>query len=81
MMTAKVEMGFESLGDMLAKMLSEITKARFLEASASFKAGLKRKRLSLAEVTTSGEAIRIELFRKWFGKEGFCQKYGAWFRL
>jgi hypothetical protein len=30
---------------------------------------LRRKRLSLAEVTTSGEAIRIELFRKWFGKE------------
>jgi hypothetical protein len=30
---------------------------------------LRRKRLSLAEVTTSGEAIRIELFRKWFSKE------------
>jgi hypothetical protein len=69
LMTAKMELGFKSLDDMLAKVVSEITKARFLEASTTFRAGLRRKRLSLAEVTTSGEAIRIELFRKWFGKE------------
>jgi len=50
---------------------SEISKARFLEASARFRAGMRSKRLTLAEVTASGEAIRIELFRKWFEeKEG-----------
>lgn len=69
LMMAKMEMGFKSFDDMLSKVVSEITKARFLEASASFKAGLRRKRLSLGEVTTSGEVIRIELFRKWFGTE------------
>lgn len=66
---AKMEMGFKSMDDMLGRLVSEITKARFLEASARFRAGLKRKDLSLGEVTTSGEAIRVELFRKWFGKQ------------
>jgi hypothetical protein len=40
-----------------------------MEASARFKGGMKRKRLSLGEVTSSGEAIRIELFRKCFDSE------------
>ncbi len=69
LMMAKMEMGFKSLDDMLGRLISEMIKAKFIEASARFRAGLKRKRLSLAEVTSSGEAIRIELFRKWFHKE------------
>ncbi len=69
LMMVKMEMGFKSLDDMLARLISEMTKAKFIEASVRFIAGLKRKRLSLAEVTSSGEAIRIELFRKWFQKE------------
>lgn len=71
LMITKMEMGFKSMDDMLSKLASEVNKAKFLEASNRFKAGLRRKRLSLAEVTASGEAIRIELFRKWFEeKEG-----------
>ena len=71
LMIAKMEMGFRSMDDMLSKLVSEVSKARFLEASNQFRAGLRRKRLSLAEVTASGEAIRIELFRQWFQqKEG-----------
>lgn len=69
LMVAKMEMGFKSMDDMLAKLVSEVSKARFLEASHRFRAGLRRRRLSLAELTASGEAIRIELFRKWFGKQ------------
>lgn len=71
LMVAKLEMGFKSMDDMLSRLASEVSKARFLEASDRFRAGLKRKRLSLAEVTPSGEAVRIELFRRWFAeKEG-----------
>ena len=71
LMVAKMEMGFKSMDDMLSRLASEMSKAKFLEASGRFRAGLRRKRLSLAEVTASGEAIRIELFRQWFGeKEG-----------
>lgn len=71
LMVAKMELGFKSMDEMLSRLASEMDKARFLEASARFRAGLRRKRLSLAEVTASGEAIRIELFRKWFKeKEG-----------
>jgi hypothetical protein len=65
-MVTKMEMGFKSMDDMLSKLTSEMSKARFLEASDSFRAGLRRKRLSFAEVTASGEAIRVELFKKWF---------------
>lgn len=50
-------------------MFLEVAKARFLEASQRFKAGLKRKHLSLAEVESSGEAIRIKLLKRWFGKK------------
>jgi hypothetical protein len=67
-MVAKMDMGFKSMDDMLGKLVSEAAKARFLDASDRFKAGLKRKRLSLDDVTTSSEAVRIELYRKWFGK-------------
>lgn len=71
LMVAKMELGFRSMDDMLARLAAEMSKARFLEGSARFRAGLRRKRLSLAEVTASGEAIRIELFRQWFeDKEG-----------
>ena len=71
LMVAKMEMGFKSMDEMLSRVASEISKARFLEASARFRAGMRSKRLTLAEVTASGEAIRIELFRKWFEeKEG-----------
>jgi hypothetical protein len=66
LMIAKMGVGFKSMDDMLSKLASEMNKARFFEAPNSFKAGLGRKRLNLAEVTASGEAIRIELFRKWF---------------
>ncbi len=69
LMVAKMEMGFKSMDEMLDKLVSEISKARFLEASRRFRAGLRRRRLSLDELTGSGEAIRIELFRQWFGKE------------
>ncbi len=69
LVVAKMELGFKSMDDMLARLVSEIAKARFPEASAHFRAALKRRRLSLGEVTTSGEAIRIELFRKWFRRE------------
>jgi len=54
---------------MLSKMVSEISKARFLEASRRFRTTLSRKHLSLAKVAASGEAIRIELFRRWFANE------------
>ncbi|MGB9024167.1 MAG: hypothetical protein WCC94_12140 [Candidatus Bathyarchaeia archaeon] len=60
------EMGFKSMDDMLSKMVSEVSKARSLEASQRFRAGLGRRRLSLTKVTASGETIRIELFRRWF---------------
>jgi len=64
-------MGFKSMDDMLSKLASEISKARLLAASGRLRAGLRKKRLSLAEVTASGEAIRVELVRKWFReKEG-----------
>jgi hypothetical protein len=66
---AKMEMRFKSMDDMLGRIVSEIAKARLLEASAHFRAGLKRKQLSLGKVSSSGEAIRIELFRKWFSEE------------
>jgi hypothetical protein len=66
LMIAKMGMGFKSMDDMLFKLASEVSEAKFLEASNRFKTGLRTKRLSLAEVTASGEAIRIELFRKWF---------------
>ena len=71
LMIAKMEMGFRSMDDMLSKLASEVNKAKFLDASNRFKAGLRRKRWSLAEVAASGEAVRIQLFRKWFEeKEG-----------
>ena len=71
LMVTKMEMGFKSMDDMLSRLASEMSKARFLEASDRFRAGLRRKRLSLAEVKASGEAIRIELFKQWFEeKEG-----------
>lgn len=69
LVTAKMEMGFKSMDEMLGKMASEISKAKLLEASVRFRSRLKRKHLTLPEVTSSSEAIRIELFRKWFGKE------------
>ena len=50
-------------------MISEISKARFLEASQVFRAGLERSRLSVTKVTASGVTIRIELFRRWFENE------------
>lgn len=66
LMLVKMEMGFKSMDDMLSKMVSEVSKARFLEASQRFRAGLGRRRLSLTKVTASGETICIELFRRWF---------------
>lgn len=66
LMLVKMEMGFKSMDDMLSKMVSEVSKARSLEASQRFRAGLGRRRLSLTKVTASGETIRIELFRRWF---------------
>jgi hypothetical protein len=46
-----------------------------MKASARFKDDMKRKRLSLGEVASSGEAIRIELFRKWFdSEEGYSRQ-------
>lgn len=66
---AKMEMGFKSMDEMLGRIISEISKARFLEASEAFRVGMKRRHLSLAQVESSGEAIRIELFRKWFQRK------------
>ena len=66
LMLVKMEMGFKSMDDMLSKMVSEVSKARSLDASQRFRAGLGRRRLSLTKVTASGETIRIELFRRWF---------------
>lgn len=65
LMLAKMEMGFRSLDDMLEELVVEVRKARFLEASEAFRAGMKRKGLSLRSVERKGEAIRIELFKKW----------------
>ena len=63
---AKMEMGFKSMDEMLARITSEISKARFLEASETFRSGMRRRHLSLTQVESSSETIRIELFRKWF---------------
>ena len=63
---AKMGMGFKSMDEMLGKIVTEITKARFLEGSKLFRTEMKRRHISFAEVGSSGETIRIELFRKWF---------------
>jgi ssDNA-specific exonuclease RecJ len=63
---AKMELGFKSMDQMLARIISEVSKARFLEASQIFRSRMQRRHQSLAEVWSSSEAIRIELFRKWF---------------
>lgn len=69
LMVAKMEMGFKSMDDMLDRLVTEVTKARFLEASERFRAALKRKHLSPAKVAASSEAVRVELFRRWFENE------------
>jgi len=66
LMIAKMEMGFKSMDEMLGRIISEVARARFLEASDVFRAGMNRRHVSFAQLGSSGEAIRIELFRKWF---------------
>ena len=69
LMVTKMEMGFKSMDDMLGRLVTEVTKARFLEASERFRAALKRKHLSRAKVAASSEAVRVELLRQWFENE------------
>ena len=65
LMLAKMEMGFRSLDDMLDELIVEVRKARFLEASEIFRARMRRKGLGLRSLERKGEAIRVELFKKW----------------
>ena len=64
-MLAKMEMGFRSLDDMLNELIVEVRKARFLEASEILRARMRRKGLGLGSLERKGEAIRVELFKKW----------------
>ena len=69
LMLAKMELGFRSVDDMLKELVVEVRKARFLEASDVFKSRMREKRLSLSAIQDKSEAIRIELFKKWFRNE------------
>jgi hypothetical protein len=68
LMLAKIELGFRSVDDMLKEIVAEVRKARFLEASDTFTSKMKEKRLSLPVLQNRSEAVRIELFKKWFRK-------------
>jgi hypothetical protein len=68
LMLAKIELGFRSVDDMLKEIVTEVRKARFLEASDTFTFKMKEKRLSLPVLQNRSEAVRIELFKKWFRK-------------
>lgn len=68
LMLAKMELGFRSVDDMLKEIVAEVRKARFLEASDTFTSRMREKRLSLPVLQNRSEAVRIELFKKWFRK-------------
>jgi hypothetical protein len=68
LMLAKIELGFRSVDDMLKEIVAEVRKARFLEASDTFTSKMREKRLSLPVLQNRSEAVRIELFKKWFRK-------------
>ena len=68
LMLAKIELGFRSVDDMLKEVVAEVRKARFLEASDTFTSKMREKRLSLPVLQNRSEAVRIELFKKWFRK-------------
>ncbi len=68
LMLAKIELGFRSVDDMLKEIVAEVRKARFLEASDTFNSKMREKRLTLPVLQTRSEAVRIELFKKWFRK-------------
>ncbi len=69
LMLAKIELGFRSVDDMLKEIVAEVRKARFLEASDAFTSKMKAKRLSLPALQSKSEAVRVELFKKWFKKD------------
>ena len=69
LMLAKIELGFRSIDDMLKEIVAEVRKARFLEASDTFTSKMREKRLSLPVLQNRSEAVRIELFKKWFRKQ------------
>ncbi len=69
LMLAKMELGFRSVDDMLRELVVEVRKARFLDASDAFKSRMREKRLSLPALQNKSEAVRVELFKKWFRKE------------
>jgi hypothetical protein len=68
LMLAKIELGFRSVDDMLKEIVAEVRKARFLEASDTFTSKMREKRLNLPVLQNRSEAVRIELFKKWFRK-------------
>ncbi len=68
LMLAKIELGFGSVDDMLKQIVTEVRKARFLEASDTFTSKMREKRLGLPALQTKSEAVRIELFKQWFRK-------------
>ena len=68
LMLAKMELGFRSVDDMLKEIVAEVRKARFLEASDTFTSRMREKRLSLPVLQNRSEAVRIELFKRWFRK-------------
>jgi len=55
LMAAKMEIGFKSMDDMLGRLVTEVDKARFHEASERFRGALKQKHLSPAKVA----ALRV----------------------
>jgi len=63
---AKMELGFKSMEEMLAKMAVELDKAKFLQTSESFRKRMREKSMNIEHVARSGESIRIELLREWF---------------
>ncbi len=69
LMLAKIELGFRSVDEMLREIVAEVRKARFLEASDAFTSRMKEKRLTLPALQSKSEAVRVELFKKWFRKE------------
>ena len=68
LMLAKIELGFRSVDDMLKEIVAEVRKARFLEVPDTFTSKMREKRLSLPVLQNRSEAVRIELFKKWFRK-------------
>ncbi len=69
LMLAKIELGFRSVDDMLREIVAEVRKARFLDASDTFTSKMKEKRLTLPALQSKSEAVRVELFKKWFKKD------------